>query len=162
MILSPGVRREIRKPVCTHCNGTGYISEEIRIDKCELCNGLGWIEPNIRNEQLCPECHGNGKIETKIKKNCIVCSGKGYLIKILEICIVRLICSQCNGYKFFEKEIECPKCGGLGSVDKPDFEANIFKPEKYLFNGDVQCKKCRGRGVVASRYTQVRKTQQNQ
>lgn len=74
-----GIKQEFTFTVkgrCTKCHGTGGDSEV-----CSHCNGTGMITQTqrtafgiIQNSHPCPYCHGSGKI---IKNKCYDCNGTG-------------------------------------------------------------------------------------
>lgn len=66
---------------CEHCHGTGANSAG-GIKTCTHCQGRGYVRTQQRSlfgvfesQDVCPECHGSGKI---ITDKCPECGGKGY------------------------------------------------------------------------------------
>ena len=70
------------KDECGSCHGTGAKAGTSPVT-CPKCKGEGQIEYRqqsmfgmVRNIQVCPDCHGTGKI---IKDKCPDCRGTGYI-----------------------------------------------------------------------------------
>ena len=70
------------KDECTNCHGTGA-RPGTTPQTCTRCGGRGQVIftqqslfGTVQSAQVCPECHGSGKI---IKDKCPECSGTGYV-----------------------------------------------------------------------------------
>ncbi|MGC8574348.1 MAG: DnaJ C-terminal domain-containing protein [Thermoplasmata archaeon] len=68
---------------CEACDGTGSATK--RQKTCQRCRGRGYIERSsnqgfimFRTTEVCPVCHGTGKIPEEI---CKVCQGMGFVRK---------------------------------------------------------------------------------
>lgn len=73
---------------CTRCGGTGAKTPN-DIKMCSHCNGRGYIRvqrPSLfgtmTSEEVCPHCHGTGKV---ITDRCPECNGKGYNRKKIKL-----------------------------------------------------------------------------
>ncbi len=65
---------------CEHCKGT-TVEPGHELKTCDTCNGSGQVVSvtrtifgNIQQANICPKCHGKGKVPEKV---CSVCHGKG-------------------------------------------------------------------------------------
>ena len=81
---------EFTKIKCPACNGEKYIFFHGRRKLCFICNGLGYkkIRKLKKDEQICPNCKGMGKIlKCSYKKEilgytyCSLCKGTGIVKK---------------------------------------------------------------------------------
>jgi molecular chaperone DnaJ len=75
------------KSTCDQCNGTGAESKN-DIKVCHTCGGKGVVITRHRtilgvmqSQEVCPTCHGSGKI---IAKQCPKCHGKRFLEKEIQ------------------------------------------------------------------------------
>lgn len=107
--------RVIRKRECFLCEGKGFVAGELLSTRCDGCDGLGWVLNGSGEEGVCATCNGNGSVTRKADIPCSYCSGKGYVVKIVEICRRKSACSNCNGSGVVVEKhfhIECPECKG--------------------------------------------------
>jgi molecular chaperone DnaJ len=65
---------------CEHCKGT-TVEPGYELKTCKTCGGSGQVVSvtrtifgNIQQANICPTCHGKGKVPEKV---CSVCAGKG-------------------------------------------------------------------------------------
>jgi len=82
-----GTKKNIKlkiKTDCNHCHGTGAESAQ-DVKTCDTCKGQGYVINQRRtilgimqSQEVCPECHGSGKI---IGKKCHECNGVKYITK---------------------------------------------------------------------------------
>ena len=78
-----GLSKELRIPTlvaCDECDGSGAKKGTSAIT-CSTCNGVGQVQTRqgfFAVNQICPTCHGNGKI---IKDPCGKCHGEGRVEK---------------------------------------------------------------------------------
>ncbi|MBB6097554.1 molecular chaperone DnaJ [Deinobacterium chartae] len=70
---------------CDHCHGSGSEPGGQPPVTCDTCRGSGTVQyqqrtllGNFVTQQVCPTCHGSGKI---IKEPCTVCKGRGRRIR---------------------------------------------------------------------------------
>ncbi len=69
---------------CEHCKGT-TMEPGHELKTCDQCGGSGQVVTmtrtifgNIQQANVCPKCHGKGKVPEKV---CTVCHGKGTQVK---------------------------------------------------------------------------------
>ena len=67
---------------------------------CEACNGTG-SEDKTRAADICPTCHGSGKVRTQqgfflIERTCVTCGGQGR--------VIRNPCRVCHGAGTVQRE----------------------------------------------------------
>lgn len=72
------------------------------VTECEICLGTG--------EVVCPECDGDGQIESE--DLCVYCGGTG----TTSYGYYYDVCPFCNGDGYEEETEICMNCGGLGTV----------------------------------------------
>lgn len=125
---------------CVHCGETEFriLLREDTFHRyvCPKCKTPTYIYITqkleiilLREEELCPECHGTGK--------CSKCNGTG-----------QVKCPKCDGYGFYEGSIDyygCELCGGYGIVS----HVSQINQSKYIKRGSglVRCDSCNGTGI---------------
>lgn len=74
------------KDECDECHGTGAANESGSIQECNVCHGKGFTinvtdTPfgRMQTQNVCPNCHGSGKI---ILKKCPKCKGEKFIHNI--------------------------------------------------------------------------------
>ena len=88
-----GTKKEFsiqRSEACEHCHGSGAESGS-DVQVCKQCGGTGRVRAvqntifgQMATEQVCPECHGEGR---KITKPCTQCGGRGRVNRTRTIAI---------------------------------------------------------------------------
>ncbi|MEM3895873.1 MAG: hypothetical protein QW763_01240 [Archaeoglobaceae archaeon] len=108
--------------ICPKCKTPTYIFISKNLDILML-----------REDELCPECHGTGK--------CSKCNGTG-----------QVKCPKCGGlgyYKEYQYYYGCYMCGGLHKTNFKPYEEEFYKSIKKG-GGLVKCDTCNGTGVCSS------------
>lgn len=109
---------------CEKCSGTGHLT--VTVEKCPQCSGgasgsgkrsvnlMGLSEKDLDSLLAggeCPQCHGTGEIERKIK--CDVCRGAGETYKCMK-------CGKPIPYLNENNEEVCNACRAASSVCRLD------------------------------------------
>ena len=111
----------LTKVSCKTCGGSGT-------QKCKKCGGTFTLN--------CPKCDGKGKIE------CKKCKGEKNIDEKVEVieyndkkrkAIIPVPCPECHGKGAYT----CPNCAGMAKI-----------PCKNCSGSNVDCKECKGYGVV--------------
>lgn len=105
--------------ICSHCHGTGMITETQR---------TGW--GIMQNSHPCQYCNGTGKT---IKKKCTKCNGTGFINKTVSV-HVNIPAGFENGYQqlFKEKGYESKDKNGPNGDLLLEF-VYVFDQSKYIF-----------------------------
>ena len=72
---------------------------------------------NLRRQEVCDECGGDGAQNDSGTRTCSRCGGYGQVENRQGFFVMRTTCPQCKG-KGVVIEDPCPKCNGRGTVEK--------------------------------------------